>query len=243
MSIDRTSPLKPVSTVQPRETTDAPVTNTRAAKTTASTSTSVTLSDAQAKLMQPGSSDINLERVEALKLAIRNGELKMDTGKIADAYAEKYPNIVKRSKTCRVTDRMTRLAEILDQMSAVLNDLKTVMDQEQQHLSMGQINGSQLQWITEQKSSLLATLDYLEQLRKKEPNTANSVDISQRWQEITVKTQQLRQMNQHNGWLLEGQIERNQQALEMLKPHQEPTLYGANGQTSTTHRGGKKISI
>lgn len=29
---------------------------------------------------------------------------------------------------------MTRLAEILDQMSAVLNDLKTVMDQEQQHL-------------------------------------------------------------------------------------------------------------
>ena len=82
MSIDRTSPLKPVSTVQPRETTDAPVTNSRAAKTTASTSTSVTLSDAQAKLMQPGSSDINLE---ALKLAIRNGELKMDTGKIADA--------------------------------------------------------------------------------------------------------------------------------------------------------------
>lgn len=75
MSIDRTSPLKPVSTIQPRETTDAPVTNTRAAKTTASTSTSVTLSDAQAKLMQPGSSDINLERVEALKLAIRNGEL------------------------------------------------------------------------------------------------------------------------------------------------------------------------
>ena len=107
---------------------------------------------------------------------------------------------------------MTRLAEILDQMSAVLNDLKTVMDQEQQHLSMGQINGSQLQWITEQKSSLLATLDYLEQLRRKEPNAANSVDISQRWQEITVKTQ-------------------------------EPTLYGANGQTSTTHRGGKKISI
>lgn len=35
--------------------------------------------------MQPGSSDINLERVEALKLAIRNGELKMDISKIADA--------------------------------------------------------------------------------------------------------------------------------------------------------------
>ena len=138
---------------------------------------------------------------------------------------------------------MTRLAEILDQMSAVLNDLKTVMEQELQHLSMGQISGSQLQRITEQKSSLLATLDYLEQLRRQIPDAANSNDIAQCWQEITVKTQQLRQLNQHNGWLLEGQIERNQQALEILKPHQEPTLYGANGQTSTPHRGGKKISI
>ena len=45
-----------------------------------------------------------------------------------------------------------------------------------------------------------------------------------------MKTQQHAKMNQHNGWRLEGQIERNQQALEMLKPHQEPTLYEANGQ-------------
>ena len=35
--------------------------------------------------MQPGTNDINMERVEALKTAIRNGELKMDTSKIADA--------------------------------------------------------------------------------------------------------------------------------------------------------------
>ncbi|EAZ1981741.1 anti-sigma-28 factor FlgM [Salmonella enterica] len=85
MSIDRTSPLKPVSTVQTRETSDTPVQKTRQGKTSAATSASVTLSDAQAKLMQPGVSDINMERVEALKTAIRNGELKMDTGKIADS--------------------------------------------------------------------------------------------------------------------------------------------------------------
>ncbi|EDK7829177.1 anti-sigma-28 factor FlgM [Salmonella enterica subsp. enterica serovar Montevideo] len=85
MSIDRTSPLKPVSTVQTRETSDTPVQKKRQEKTSAATSASVTLSDAQAKLMQPGVSDINMERVEALKTAIRNGELKMDTGKIADS--------------------------------------------------------------------------------------------------------------------------------------------------------------
>ncbi|RPH20873.1 anti-sigma-28 factor FlgM [Buttiauxella warmboldiae] len=86
MSIDRTSPLKPVSTVQPRETTDAPIQkSSRLEKSAAPNSASVTLSDAQAKLVQPGNGDINMERVEALKTAIRNGELKMDTGKIADA--------------------------------------------------------------------------------------------------------------------------------------------------------------
>ena len=85
MSIDRTSPLKPVSTVQPRETSDAPVQKAQQEKTTATTRTRVMLSDAQAKLMQPGTNDINMERVEALKTAIRNGELKMDTGKIADS--------------------------------------------------------------------------------------------------------------------------------------------------------------
>ena len=60
MSIDRTSPLKPVSTVQPRETSDAPVQKAQKEKTTATTSTSVMLSDAQAKLMQPGTNDINM---------------------------------------------------------------------------------------------------------------------------------------------------------------------------------------
>ncbi|QRG77580.1 flagella biosynthesis chaperone FlgN [Citrobacter sp. R56] len=140
---------------------------------------------------------------------------------------------------------MTRLSEILDHMTAVLNDLKTVMDAEQQHLSAGQINGSHLQRITEEKSSLLATLDYLEQQRRHEQAAQKSAndDFAERWQVITEKTQHLRDQNRHNGWLLEGQIARNQQALDVLKPHQEPALYSANGQTSSSHRGGKKISI
>lgn len=85
MSIDRTSPVNPVSTVQPRETTDTQTQKNRLEKNATANSTSVTLSDAQSKLMQPGTGDINMERVEQLKAAIRNGELRMDTGKIADA--------------------------------------------------------------------------------------------------------------------------------------------------------------
>jgi flagella synthesis protein FlgN len=119
---------------------------------------------------------------------------------------------------------MSRLSEILDQMTVVLNDLKTVMDAEQQHLSSG----------------------HLEQQRRAEqdPKRSANDDIVERWQTITEKTQHLRDLNQHNGWLLEGQIERNQQALEVLKPHKETGLYGADGQTATARIAGvKKISI
>ncbi|MCT4706105.1 flagella biosynthesis chaperone FlgN [Enterobacteriaceae bacterium H11S18] len=141
---------------------------------------------------------------------------------------------------------MSRLLEVLDQMTAVLNSLKEVMDAEQQQLSAGQINGSALQRITEDKSSLLATLDYLEQQRRAEqkPDAQASSDVSQRWQTITQKTQHLRDINQHNGWLLEDQLTRNEQTLAVLKPHQEPKFYGADGQATTVNRGGnKKITI
>ncbi|KOC91796.1 flagellar biosynthesis anti-sigma factor FlgM [Winslowiella iniecta] len=87
MSIDRTQATKPVSTVQPRETHDAATSKVRQSESakTSEAGTQVKLSDAQSQLMKPGSQDINLARVEQLKSAIRNGELKMDSGKIADA--------------------------------------------------------------------------------------------------------------------------------------------------------------
>lgn len=85
MSIDRTSPLKGVNSVQPRSPQSANTTKPRAESVSTANSASVTLSDAQAVLTQGSRNDINMERVEALKAAIRNGELKMDTGKIADA--------------------------------------------------------------------------------------------------------------------------------------------------------------
>ncbi|MDX5630698.1 MULTISPECIES: flagellar biosynthesis anti-sigma factor FlgM [unclassified Brenneria] len=86
MSIDRTQPLKPVSQVQQREPGE--VSKPKRKQTEAQTeisATQVKLSDAQAKLMQPGASDIDLNRVETLKQAIRDGSLKIDVEKIADA--------------------------------------------------------------------------------------------------------------------------------------------------------------
>ncbi len=92
MSIDRTSALNPVSPTQHRETNDNPTLQNSPEKSLSANSTSVQLSDAQAKLMEPRDDDMNLARVEALKVAIRNGEVKMDTGKIADALLQDARN-------------------------------------------------------------------------------------------------------------------------------------------------------
>ena len=142
---------------------------------------------------------------------------------------------------------MSHLLELMDQMTSVLNDLKRVMDAEQAQLSAGFVNGIALQRITEEKSSLLATLDYLEQLRRAEQkprhSAANDDPAEQRWQMIKKKTSHLYSLNQQNGWLLESQLTRNKEALDFLKPRQEPGLYGSNGQTSAVNRGGKKYTV
>ncbi|UYA61064.1 flagellar biosynthesis anti-sigma factor FlgM [Pectobacterium colocasium] len=86
MSIERTQSLKPVSQVQQRESGDIAKTKLKQAEAQSEVSaTQVKLSDAQAKLMQPGTQDIDMNRVETLKQAIRDGSLKIDAGKIADA--------------------------------------------------------------------------------------------------------------------------------------------------------------
>ncbi|SFM91685.1 anti-sigma-28 factor, FlgM family [Izhakiella capsodis] len=86
MSIERTQPLKPAATVQPRDNNDVTVNKARPVENKPSASgTQVVLSGAQSQLTKTSSQDINEARVEQLKTAIRNGELKMDAGKIADA--------------------------------------------------------------------------------------------------------------------------------------------------------------
>ncbi|WP_034946340.1 flagellar biosynthesis anti-sigma factor FlgM [Erwinia oleae] len=86
MSIDRTQPTKPASTVQQREVNETAAPKVRQVEQKRTESgTQVVLSGAQAQLTKSSAQDINTARVEQLKTAIRNGELKMDTGKIADA--------------------------------------------------------------------------------------------------------------------------------------------------------------
>lgn len=98
MTIERTSPVTPSASVQPRVVSDTVSSYSkqpRSEKNGTTHSTSVTLSDVRARLLQVSPEDINSERVEALKIAISQGKLTMDSGKIADALIQQTRDLLK----------------------------------------------------------------------------------------------------------------------------------------------------
>ncbi|CDG86662.1 anti-sigma-28 factor FlgM [Xenorhabdus bovienii] len=86
MSIECTQPLLAIAAVQQRNANEgAQGTRRTVAVAEKSADTQVKLSEAQKKLVQPSSQDINIQKVQQLKEAIAKGTLTMDSGKIADA--------------------------------------------------------------------------------------------------------------------------------------------------------------
>ncbi|WNN46024.1 MULTISPECIES: flagellar export chaperone FlgN [Winslowiella] len=133
---------------------------------------------------------------------------------------------------------MNALLTALDKMLEVLSSLAKVMDAEQQQLSAGQLNSNLLQQITEDKSSLLNTLSYLDEMRRQAEKQADlsapypaQAALAERWETIQQRTVKLHNTNQHSGLLLNQQIAYNEQALALLKPHQSQAFYGPDGQT------------
>lgn len=132
---------------------------------------------------------------------------------------------------------MSNLLTALDKMQEVLSSLAEVMNAEQEQLSAGRINSSLLQRITEDKSSLLGTLNYLDEMRRQAEKTVGvqapyptQPELAQRWDRIQAQTVALHNTNQHNGMLLNQQISHTEQALAVLKPHHTQAFYGPDGQ-------------
>lgn len=132
---------------------------------------------------------------------------------------------------------MDKLLNTLDKMLEVLASLAEVMEAEQQQLSAGQVDSSLLQRITEDKNSLLGTLNFIEEMRREAEKTSalhvpysRYPELARRWAAIQDQTVKLRDVNLHNGMLLNHQMTHTEQALEMLKPHQSQKFYGPDGQ-------------
>jgi len=131
---------------------------------------------------------------------------------------------------------MSNLQTTLDKMQDVLASLSAVLEEEQQQLAAGSINSNLLQRITEDKSALLSTLNYLDEMRRTaEQSQATAApyrgqnDMARRWDSIQQHTRRLQDANVHNGMLLQHQIRYTENALEVLKPHQTQAFYGPDG--------------
>ncbi|WP_192458724.1 flagellar biosynthesis anti-sigma factor FlgM [Musicola keenii] len=88
MSIDSTRPVSGVKSIQNKDSGLLQSTKGKSSSVTDNNETEqtqVSLSEAQSRLMQPSSQDIDLEKVESIKQAIKDGKLQIDVGKIADA--------------------------------------------------------------------------------------------------------------------------------------------------------------
>ncbi|MER5027810.1 flagellar export chaperone FlgN [Pantoea anthophila] len=131
---------------------------------------------------------------------------------------------------------MSNLQTTLDKMQDMLASLSAVLEEEQQQLASGNINSNLLQRITEDKSALLSTLNYLDEMRRTAEKSQSvsapyrgQNDMARRWDVIQQHSRRLQDANVHNGMLLQHQIRYTQDALEVLKPHQTQAFYGPDG--------------
>ncbi|MDH2898523.1 MULTISPECIES: flagella synthesis protein FlgN [Rahnella] len=143
---------------------------------------------------------------------------------------------------------MTTLVETLQALDQVINHEQTI-------LCSGRVNGAALQHITEQKSSLLATVDYLDKQRRQhderlkqnapylDPQGQRQPEITAMWEEVVQLTTKLSQINRHNGMLLGKQIAYNTEALAILNASQTQKFYGPNGQETVSGQTVRKISV
>lgn len=143
-----------------------------------------------------------------------------------------------------------RLQVNLDQQLELLESLTTVVAQEQQLLCAGRIQGIVLQGVTEQKSSILATLAYLDQIRltaesdvKVQAPYHRHPALAERWQRMLQLAEGLQYSNLHNGLLLQQHIEHNTQALTILNTCHGKSLYGPDGQAKGASLLGRKIGV
>jgi len=145
---------------------------------------------------------------------------------------------------------MKTFIKTMQMLVETLEALDLIINHEQTLLCSGRVNGVALQNITEQKSSLLTTVDYLDKQRrehdvrlKQASPYSRQPEIAQMWKTVVQLSEKLSHMNRHNGMLLNKQIDYNTQAMAILNASQTQKLYGPNGQTSVTGQTVRKISV
>lgn len=144
---------------------------------------------------------------------------------------------------------MENLAQLLDKLFETLQALGMVQTEEHALLCSNTLAGVALQRVTDVKSQLLATVNYLDQQRLERERLQRcqapydgQPQLATRWQQVQQLSLQLREQNNHNGMLLNHHIDHNTQALAILNK-QNKSLYGPDGQSRAGSLLGRKIGV
>jgi flagella synthesis protein FlgN len=147
---------------------------------------------------------------------------------------------------------MDKLYPILTQMKTSLDELEAIMIEEVNQLNRAQINPVSLQVLTDNKSQLLSTIQYYDEMRRQQeqisvieaPYHAQN-RLATCWQQISEKVRETRALNQKVESLLQSHMHKNQHMQKVVdQVGHSNTLYGPAGESNLAPAGRKyNISI
>ncbi|NOG32733.1 flagellar protein FlgN [Halomonas sp. TBZ9] len=137
------------------------------------------------------------------------------------------------------------LSRLLATQQTRMDHLISLMEQEQQLLTQGDIDGEALAHLAEEKQLLLAELDKMEALRRDVqkrlgyPNghagakqASQDANCQDDWQSLLIKSERVARMNDLTGQMLSLRMKHNQQMLDYIRQIAEKTLYKPDGRNS-----------
>jgi len=148
---------------------------------------------------------------------------------------------------------MEKLVPILIQMKRSLVELEAIMSEEVNQLSCSRINPVLLQTLTDNKSQLLSTIQYYDELRYQfeqqsglAPPYHDRSKLFTLWQAVSAQVLTTRALNLQIEQLLQGHLNINQHMQKMVDKvgHNTCTLYSSTGESDNLPSGRKyNISI
>ncbi|AUX73486.1 MULTISPECIES: flagella synthesis protein FlgN [Erwinia] len=147
---------------------------------------------------------------------------------------------------------MDKLYPILSQMKTSLGELEGIMIEEFNHLSRPQINPVSLQILTDNKSQLLSTIHYYDELRRKEEAEMHisapyrqQVKLFTCWQQLSEKVESTKKLNLKVEELLNMHMKTNLQMKQIVTTvGGNNSLYGSTGESHSAPVGGSyRISV
>ncbi|CAH0209977.1 flagellar export chaperone FlgN [Erwinia aphidicola] len=132
---------------------------------------------------------------------------------------------------------MDKLHSILSQMKTSLSELEAIMIEEVNQLNRPQINPVSLQVLTDNKSQLLSTIQYYDELRRQEEAERRMAapyrqqgKLFSCWQQVTGQIQATKDLNGKVEELLNIHMKKNQQLKKVVDGVNGNNIYGSAGE-------------